>query len=519
MKQNAALTGLNPLTDLLTDVLSRLEALEASVGTTGRPSIKAPAKGESSRRLSVSQHGPPAPGKMSSAAAGEVPVVKAWDAYVKESVVPFTETCDSLGGLDTIGDDIKSAWEGIRFVIVLASRAKAPSEDLGTALAPHIKGTQDAVKAIRAAKVDRDFDRHYKAICEMLGCLSWVFQKAPQQLPAPYVKETLGSAEFWSNRIRKDYKGKDEKQIEFCDRLKQVILGLEKYIHEYHKTGLAFNPRGVSMAEAVILLTDQPAELQSPKTKRPLALGATSAGGNIAGIMGELSKRKNADGSSAATGLKKVTKDMQTWRKEFNKDGTEKVTPKVVPPPSLDKSTHKKDVGKKKLKGIPIFEYQDRGFKWVIENHTKESVVREASENGVITVEITDPKQQVYMFNCDGITVKVNGKFKSLVLDKCEKCSVVYETLISSAEVVNSKKIQLQVTGVCPVFTIDKTINVLVWLSAESKAVSTFTTSLSSELNVSFPEGEDQKEVPIPEQFVHKITNGALTSDVSDLYH
>jgi len=34
-------------------------------------------------------------------------------------------------------------------------------------------------------------------------------------------------------------------------------------------------------------------------------------------------------------------------------------------------------------------------------------------------------------------------------------------------------------------------------------------------------EGEDgeTKEAPIPEQFVHKLVNGSITSDVSDLYH
>jgi adenylyl cyclase-associated protein len=136
-----------------------------------------------------------------------------------------------------------------------------------------------------------------------------------------------------------------------------------------------------------------------------------------------------------------------------------------------------------------------------------------------LTVEISDPKQQVYIYNCEGIQVKINGKFKSIALDSCEQCSVVLENLISSTEIVNSKKIKLQVTGVCPVFTIDKTVNCLIWLSEESKSISTFTTSLSSELNVSFPDGEDQKEIPIPEQFVHRLQNGSLSSDVSDLYH
>ena len=218
--------------------------------------------------------------------------------------------------------------------------------------------------------------------------------------------------------------------------------------------------------------------------------------------------------------ISQVNKDQQTWRKEYKKDDAKVVLPAA---PSLDSTTPIAAVKKEKKKpllGLPIFEYQDRGFKWVIENHTKEST---SADGGIINVDISDPKQQVYMYNCDGITVKINGKFKSLVLDKCEKCSVVYDTVISSAEMVNCKKIQLQVDGICPVFTIDKTVNVLIWLSAESAAMTTFTTSLSSEMNISFPDGEndDRKEVPIPEQFVHKLNtaNNTLSSVVSDLYN
>jgi adenylyl cyclase-associated protein len=207
-----------------------------------------------------------------------------------------------------------------------------------------------------------------------------------------------------------------------------------------------------------------------------------------------------------------VSKDQQTWRKEFKK---QEGTPPVAPAPSAVKEKPKK---KKPLQGLPIFEYQDRGFKWAVENHTVDSAMKEVSKEGVITIEISDPKQQVYVYNCDGITIKVNGKFKSLILDQCEGCAVVYDTLISSTEVVNSKNIQLQVIGVCPVFTIDKTNKVMIYLSKESLAVTNFSTSLSSEMNVSFPDGDEQKELPIPEQYVHKLVGGVLKSQVSDLY-
>ena len=256
--------------------------------------------------------------------AGEVPAVKAYDAYIKECVHPLAEACDNLKGLQTMGDLLLQAFEGIRTIVVLASRAKLPvgeehnGHTIVMALQPHLTSTQQAIQSIRELKLDRDWDRHQKAVTEMLGCLSWVLLRAPQTLPVPMVKETLASAEFWSNRIRKDFKGKDETQIAFCDGIKKTVSGLAEYVAEYHKTGLTFNPRGVSLAEAAIRLSDEaetaaePAEqqkaLKSPVQKRHPTLGTNVvAGGNLAGVMGELAKRKSADGSSAATGLKHVS--------------------------------------------------------------------------------------------------------------------------------------------------------------------------------------------------------------------
>ena len=124
------------------------------------------------------------------------------------------------------------------------------------------------------------------------------------------------------------------------------------------------------------------------------------------------------------------------------------------------------------------------------------------------------------MYNCTSVSMKVNGeKFKSLILDKCKKCNVMFNTIISSTEVVNCKRLQFQTDGVCPVFTIDKTVGCLVSLSKESATISSFVTSMSSEVNFSFPDGDDMKELPVPEQFVHKLANGSLASEVSDLYH
>ena len=65
------------------------------------------------------------------------------------------------------------------------------------------------------------------------------------------------------------------------------------------------------MAEAGIRLTDEVDAAETPVIKSPVpkrhpTIGTVVPGGNLAGLMDELNKRKSADGISAATGLKHV---------------------------------------------------------------------------------------------------------------------------------------------------------------------------------------------------------------------
>jgi adenylyl cyclase-associated protein len=508
---------IDPLRELLDAVTTRLAVLEDHCGiTSNAPSspMKSPSKKDLLQKTPSSRH--------ISGDSLESPAVKAFDTYTNTFVYKFADTCDDLE-MGTISKEIVTFFEGMRYVVVLASLSKQPSDM--TELASHLKPITEPMGEIKKLRLSRDFDNHHKAISEMLACCSWVTCRPPAQLPAAFVKECIGSSDFWSNRIRKEFKGKDDEksklQLAFCDNLKATIVELSNYISEHHKTGLTFNPKGVSLAESAIRMTDNPlqdaAVAASRKKdqqtgKKDRDIGNTVKGGNMLGLVSELANRRSGDGSSAATGLRKVTKDQQTWRKEFKGD----VNSKVLTSPKSP-SFAKKPVKKKKV-GLPILEYQQRGTKWVIENHDKETA-KAISDTGILEIEIADPKQQVYIYNCEQVTIKIKGtKFKSVIVDKCIKVNVILPTVISGCELVNSKKIAVQSDGVCPVFTIDKTVGVSIYLSKESAAVSSFTTSMSSEMNVSIPDGDDYKEMPIPEQFFHKFENGALTSEVSDLY-
>jgi len=509
--------AIGPLSELLDAVTSRLRALEAHCGidstlaaaSSTSTSVPGLEKTPSSRHISGNSL--------------ESPAIKAFDTYSNTTVYRCADTCDDLE-MGEMGKLLVKFFEGMRYVIVLATLSKQPTDM--AELSKHLKSITEPMGEIKKLRLSRDFDSHQKAICEMIACCSWVTCRAPAQLPAPFVKECIGSSDFWSNRIRKEFKGKDDEksklQLAFCDNLKATIVDLSAYITEYHKTGLTFNTKGVSMAESAICMTDNPlqdcaVEASRKKDqqagKKNQAIGNALKGGNMLGLVSELANRRSGDGSSAATGLRKVTKDQQTWRKEFKGE----VKAKVVAAPTPSSSPAKKPVKKKKV-GLPILEYQERGTKWVVENHDKETA-KAISDTGLLEIEISDPKQQVYIYNCEEVTIKINGtKFKSIVVDKCTKVNVIFPTIISGCELVNSKKIAVQSDGVCPVFTIDKTIGVSIYLSKASADASSFTTSMSSEMNVSIPDGDDYKEIPIPEQFSHTITDGGLTSEVSELY-
>ena len=275
----------------------------------------------------------------------------------------------------------------------------------------HLQPVQDAMKAIRNTRLDRKFDWHIKAIMEMLVCASWVIVKTPPA-PSSFIKDTVGSSDFWSNKIRKEYKNKKDddegqKHITFCDTMKTLILDLANYVKAFHLSGLMWNPNGVAIEEYKAANGDEP-KINTPNktTDAPAAVVATNTAtapiakplGGGGDLMKELAAKRTSDGTSAATGLKKVTRDQQTWRKEFNKDNsssnnnsatTTTSTTAATVRPSQIKASQKSAAAAKK----PVCTFQSIGSKWIVEYQTKTS-----NPNGVCTVEIQNPKEQVYMY-------------------------------------------------------------------------------------------------------------------------
>jgi adenylyl cyclase-associated protein len=269
-----------------------------------------------------------------------------------------------------------------------------------------------------------------------------------------------------------------------------------------HKAGVEWNPRGGDVASYSAAGTSSPPPPPAAMPAAKAAAPAAAPAGGMNALFGELSK-----GLDVTKGLKKVTKDQQTWRSEF-KGGD---APAPVPQPKPKVNPRVADGPK----GTPKVEFFKAGNKWMVENQGE----------GVVTVEVTDPKHSVYIFGCVGATVDVKGKCKLVCIDSCKKIQVLVDDVISSVETVNCQRMKVQVRGMVPSVAIDKTDGFLCYLSKDGLET-TFTTSKSSEMNVSFPKpgstDHELMEMPIPEQFVHRLLNPTsepkITSEVSDLY-
>lgn len=284
--------------------------------------------------------------------------------------------------MEGVGSGIAEVWAGMRGLIELGTLYKRPMGDVPTALSPHLKPCQDAITKVNSARLDRKFDCHIKAVKEMLSCVSWVVISPPPS-PANFVNDTVGASDFWANKIRKEYRNNETDgpaHIKFCDTLKGLVNDLSGYLKEHHLSGLSWNPHGKDFSEAKVGEVSS-----SPAAAKPAAAKPAPAAGGAAGIFDELKKKQTGAGDSAATGLKKVTRDQQTWRKEYKQPDGE--TPKPSAPAPAAKPVVKAAA---KPLGPPKCEYQDRGCKWNVENQTKENC-----EGGVCKVEVTDPKQQV----------------------------------------------------------------------------------------------------------------------------
>eukprot|EP00010_Vexillifera_abyssalis_P009407 CAMPEP_0201545600 /NCGR_PEP_ID=MMETSP0173_2-20130828/2057_1 /ASSEMBLY_ACC=CAM_ASM_000268 /TAXON_ID=218659 /ORGANISM="Vexillifera sp., Strain DIVA3 564/2" /LENGTH=490 /DNA_ID=CAMNT_0047954035 /DNA_START=16 /DNA_END=1488 /DNA_ORIENTATION=+ len=480
-------TAVKDLLSRLEQVSGRLSKVEAQLAGGA-----APASGGSATASPAASAG----------GDGVHPKVAGYDALINEHIKALEAAAEAVG-TDSVKETVSTFAAAVaeqRKLIDIASRSKSPGDVTDPTFQALIKECGALMQKAgglkqKSHKSEPDFN-HISALADGIQALQWVcFKKggAMDRVPGPVVKEFADPAAFFLNRILREHKGEDN-HVKFVNAVKGFFADLEKYVKSEHTQGLWWNPNGgdakanAASAGGASSSSSSTASSSAADAKKVAAPKKTAG---AKGLFAELNK-----GGAVTTGLKKVTKDMQTHKNpNLRAGGTVKSTPKKTAP------ARKWGGAASSKKYDPVFELQ--GNKWVVEHHTN---------NKEIIISDTEVKHTVYLYRLEGCVVKVDGaKVNAITFDSCKRTGVVFNNVVSGVEVINCSRVDVQTTGAVPNFAIDKSSGVQVYLSKDAVNAQ-IVTSKSDSVNVLVPteDGQDIKEFPVPEQFLTVYKDGAL---------
>uniref|UniRef100_A0A7S4P7E0 CAP N-terminal domain-containing protein n=1 Tax=Paramoeba aestuarina TaxID=180227 RepID=A0A7S4P7E0_9EUKA len=276
--------------------------------------------------------------KVGGGAGGAAPVeqgaaAQAWEDLCASYFAPFKATTDKIGG-DNVKAQVNAIANGnseISKLINTASQSKKPAAgDIQKIVGP-IAAVIKQVKELRESnRRDKQWE-HLSTLSEAIAYMNWV---VVEPTPGPFVKESLDASLFWSNKILKEHKGKNEDHVAWCNQLKEFLGEMQKYIKQHHTTGLTWNPKGgdasAAAAAAPAASSSSAGPPGPPPPGPPPVISADPAPVKKAADTNALFAQLN-QGGAITGGLKKVTKDMQTHKNpSLRAGGTVKSVEKKV---------------------------------------------------------------------------------------------------------------------------------------------------------------------------------------------
>jgi len=463
------------LVSRLETITARLETVEKQIATGGG----------SSNNSSSSQS--------SSSSEGSSASVQAYDALINQHINLFVELSGKLGAPEVAEQAalVAKAVQAQKQMLIIAASSKKPSQEVIQKLLQPTSDLMAQIAALRDAKRSSKFFNHLSTVSEGIPALGWV---VVSPTPGPHVNDMRAGSEFYSNRILKDFKGKDQIQVDWVNSFNGFLKDLTPFIKQYHTTGLEWNPKGGDASSASVSTSSSSAGGPPP----PPPVFTESSDSNSKKVDNSQLFAALSKGTDVTKGLKKVTNDMKT------KNRAEDQKSSIVPAKEV-KITNAPKTGKEVAKPPKL---SLEGSKWQIEHQVN---------NKSIVISETEAKQTVYLFKCVGSVVQIKGKINAITLDNCTRTSVVFENLVSSCDIVNCTSVEVQVTGKVPSISIDKTSGCQLYIGKHALDTEIFT-SKSSEMNILIPgasEDADLVEIAVPEQYRTTIKGGKLITETN----
>uniref|UniRef100_A0A8C4NGR1 Cyclase associated actin cytoskeleton regulatory protein 1 n=1 Tax=Eptatretus burgeri TaxID=7764 RepID=A0A8C4NGR1_EPTBU len=418
--------------------------------------------------------------------------VEAFDKLLAGPVVEYIMRSREIGAdVQVHADMVQCAWKVQRTLLLTASCYQGPSEkELADVLKPMAVQIEE-VQMFREKNRGSSFFNHLSAVSEAIPALGWV---AISQTPGPYIKEMNDAAMFYTNRVLKEFKDKDRRHLDWVKAFLSMWQELQSYIKEFHTTGLLWTATGIKMGHSSSASIGPPPPPPPPPPPSMLTEKAAPSRDHSA-LFAQINQ-----GENISLGLKHVADEQKTHknpgirgqgvRPSGRSTGTTSGTPQSLGP------EHPRQ---------PLLLLE--GKKWRVE-------YQDGSPE--LLIEDTTLAQVVYIFQCSQSTLQIKGKVNSIVIDNCAKFALVFESVVGMVEVINSRNIQVQVTGKVPTISVNKTDGFQLFLSSESLDCEIISAK-SSEMNVVVPQDDDFREFPVPEQF-KTIWNGhKLISEATEI--
>lgn len=96
---------------------------------------------------------------------------------------------------------------------------------------------------------------HLSAVSEGIPALGWILY---EPTPGPHIKDMTDAAQFYSNRVLKEFKDKDATHIEWVKSWTKILNDLFTYVRQHHTTGLAWASQGKHDFGSVSVSTAKP---------------------------------------------------------------------------------------------------------------------------------------------------------------------------------------------------------------------------------------------------------------------
>ncbi|GAA5957589.1 hypothetical protein JCM3765_001446 [Sporobolomyces pararoseus] len=446
----------------------------------------------------------------------QAPQVEAYEQLIQGPLTDYINLSKELGGL--IAEQAQQVANGFlaqKDFVQLASnctKLATSSPQYSTIIGP----TQSALMAVIDMKEKNRGSKELNqltVVSEGIPALGWV---TLDNLPGPYVNEFKDSSMFWVNRVIKEFKDSNPKQVEWARSFISLLEELRKYIMQHHTTGLTWNPKGGDAttykasssssgggSSSVPPPPPPPPGPPAPPPPPPPASSSSAAApaaGDMSNVFASLNK-----GEDITKSLRKVDKSEMTHKNpslraggavptSTSEGGGVKGGPQKPPKPSqMSKKPPKTELD---------------GNKWNIENH---------ENNSSIVLDQTEINHIVNVFNVKSSIIQIKGKVNAVNLVNCPKTSVLIDSAVSALSVSNSPSFTVQILGKVPTLLIDGCDGGQVYLSKSSLDTEIVSAKCSA-LNISLPvEGEEEgifEEKAVPEQFKTVVKDGKLVTSV-----